>query len=292
MSNKKTKREKILAEKRNKVRKAQVKELEELRAKSLELESKISKQKRKNFKQFNLRNLKIVAYTCNFAAPFLITSGLTAGLFGFFGGGSPVHLDDITKYKVYNLDYQTNSYVEMDDEYKTNRWFDNSLPSNSLVIYTPWEEHDGKYVRFKREYYVGKLTTLDLYNAVLDEDYNYVCENLKEYKEERQVINEIDIKEDKNYFWEARLHILDNEDVLKYNETDLKNIVITIIELVLDLGIGSLIAYKRNFEYSMEIIRANRYYKDEISSIKPMKQELKDTNEKILSLTGTKGGKS
>lgn len=291
MSNRKTRKEKILAEERNKNRKSQIKELEELKLKALELESRIIEQKKENFKQLNIRNLKIFANACNFAAPFVISAGITVGVFRLFGGGLPFHSDEITKYKAYNLDFQTDGYVTMDDEYRTNRWFDDSLPSNTLVVYTPWEEQDGKYVRFKREYDIGKLTTLDLYNAVLDEDYNYISENLKEYKEEKQVVNEIDQKEDNDYFFEASLHMLDKEDVLKYNETDLKNMVITIIELVLGLGIGGAIAYFRDFEFFYELRRVNNNYSYKISSIKPMKQELKDTNEKILSLTRTKGGK-
>lgn len=292
MSNRKTRKEKILAEERNKARKAQINELEELKAKALELESRIVEQKKENFKQLNIRNLKVFANTCNFVAPFVISAGITVGVFRLFGGGLPFHSDEITKYKAYNMDFQTNGYITMDDEYRTNRWFDNSLPSNSLVVYTPWELQDGQYVRFKREYDIGKLTTLDLYNAVIDEDYNYISENLKDYKEEKQVVNEIDQAEANNYFFEASLHMLDKEDVLKYNETDLKNMVITIIELVLGLGIGGAIAYFRDFEFLYELREVNDNYSYKISSIKPMKQELKDTNEKILSLTRTKGGKN
>ncbi len=291
MSNRKTRKEKILAEKRNKNRKSQIKELEELKLKALELESRIIEQKKENFKQLNIRNLKVFANACNFAAPLVISAGITVGVFRLFGGGLPFHSDEITKYKAYNLDFKTDGYVTMDDEYRTNRWFDDSLQSNTLVVYTPWEEQDGKYVRFKREYDIGKLTTLDLYNAVLDEDYNYISENLEEYKEEKQVVNEIDQKEDSDYFFEASLHMLDKEDVLKYNETELKNIVITIIELVLGLGIGGAIAHFRDFEFLYELRRVNRDYNCKFSPIKPMNQELKDTNEKILSLTRTKGGK-
>ncbi len=288
MSNRKTRKQKQLAEERNKVRKAQVKELEELKSKALELESRISEQKKENFKQLNIRNFKIFTNACNFAAPFVISAGLTVGVFSLFGGGLPFRSDKITKYKAYNLDFQTNGYVTMDNEYRTN----NSLPSNTLVVYTPWKEQDGQHVRFKREYDIEELTSLDLYNAVLDGDYNFVSENLKEYKEEKQIVNKIDDTEENGYFFEASLHMLDKGDVLKYNETDLKNIVITIIELVLGLGIGGSIAYHRDFEFLYELRRINNNYSYKISSIKPIKQELKDTNEKILSLTKVKGGKS
>lgn len=287
MSNRKSRKQKQRVKERNKAR---IKELEELKAKALELESKISEQKKENFKQLNIRNLKILANTCNFVAPFIISTGITVGVFKLFGGGLPFHSDEITKYKTYNLDFQTNGYVRMDDKYITNRWFDDSLPSNTLVVYTPWKEQDGQYERFKREYNLDELTTLDLYNAVLDEDYNYVSENLKNYKVEKQVINKIDPKEVNNYFFEASLHILDKEDALKYNETDLKNMVITIIELALGLGIGGAKAYFRDFKFLYELREINYNYNYKISSIKLIKQELKDTNEKILSLTRNNGG--
>jgi len=160
-----------------------------------------------------------------------------------------------------------------------------------LIIYTPWEEQDGQYVRFKREYDVEKLTTLDLYNATLNEDYHYISENLKDYKEEKQVANDIDQAEDNNYFFEASLHMLDKNDVLKYNETDLKNIVITIVEVVLGFGGGAVLAHFRDFEFLYELKKINNKYSYKISSIKPMKQELKDTNEKILFLTKKKENK-
>lgn len=292
MSKRKTRKEKLKQEQRNKTRKSQISELEELKSKALQLESKIIEQKKENFKQLNIRNLKVFVSTCNFLAPFVISANIIIGLFSLFYGGLPFYLDEITKYKVYNLDYQTNGDIAMDDEYITNRWVDNSLPENTLVTYTPWELQDGQYVRYKREYDVGKLITLDLIGAVIDEDYNYITENLEKYKEEKQVTNEINSTEDNNYFLEASLHMLDKENVLKYNETDLKNKVITIIELVLSLGIGGLIAYYRDFSYLYALKRIKNNYIERIEPLESMKQELKETNEKVLSLSKTKGGRN
>ncbi len=290
MSNRKTRKQKILAQKREEIRKTKIKELEELKLKVLELENKISEQKKENFKQFNIRNLKVFANACNFAAPFVISTGITIGLFKLFGGGFPFHSDEITKYKVYNLDFQTEGNITMDEEYRTDQLFDELLPDNSLVIYTPWEEQDEQYIRYKREYNLEDTTTLDLYNAVLDEDYNYISLNLKDYQEEKQIVNEINPEEKNGYFMEASLHMFNKEDVLKYDETALKNIVITIIELVLSLGIGGAIAHFRDFDFRYELRQTNEYYAYKIYAIEPLKQELEETNEKILSLLRKKGG--
>ena len=285
MSNRKTKKQKIQAEQRRaKDRKSQIKGLQELREKAIQLEKRISEQKIENFKQLNIRNLRVFGNTCNFIAPFVISAGLTVGVFRLFGGGLPFHSDEIVKYKAYNLDYKTNGYVTMDESYRTNRWFDDSLPSNELTIYTPWEFKDNQYMRYKREYDISKLNTLDLFDAVLEEDYAYITNNIKEYKEEIQVANSIEETEGQDYFFEASLHMLDKEDVLKYNETNLKNTIITIIELVLGLGIGGAIAYFRDFEYLWELKDANIDYHYRIKAIKPMQEELVATNEKILSL--------
>ena len=289
MSNRKTRKQKQQSEQRR--RKSQIKELQELREKAIQLEKQIAEQKAENFKQLNIRNLKIFGNTCNFVAPFVITAGLTVGVFKMFGGGLPFHTDEITKYKLYNLDYQTNGYVTMEESYRTNGLLDDDLPSNELTIYTPWKYENSQYTRYKREYDIDKLNSLELFNAVLEENYSYIEENLKDYKEEIQTTNRIDETEKMDYFFEASLHMIDKDDTLKYNETDLKNIIVTIIELILELGISGTIAHYRKYNYLWKLERTNQDYNYRIKAIKPMQEELTLTNEKILSLSKIKKGK-
>ena len=287
MSNRKTRKQKQQLEQR----KSRIKELQDLKEKKLQLEKQISEQKAENFKQLNIRNLKIFGNTCNFVAPFVITAGLTVGVFKMFGGGLPFHTDEITKYKLYNLDYQTNGYVTMEESYRTNGLLDDNLPSNELTIYTPWKYENSQYTRYKREYDIDKLNSLELFNAVLEDDYSYIEENLKDYKEEKQTVNSIDETEKMDYFFEASLHMIDKDDTLKYNETDLKNIIVTIIELILELGISGTIAHYRKYNYLWKLERTNQDYNYRIKAIKPMQEELTLTNEKILSLSKIKKGK-
>lgn len=275
--------------------KSRIKELQYLKEKKLQLERQISEQKAENFKKLNIRNLKIFGNTCNFVAPFVITAGLTVGLFKMFGGGLPFHRDEITKYKLYDLDYQTNGYVTMEESYNKKHLLPNDLQSNELTIYTPWKYENNQYTRYKREYDIGKLDSLELFNAVLEEDYSYIEENMKDYKEEIQTVNSIDETEKTDYFFDASLHMLDKNDTLKYTETDLKNIVITTVELIVALGIGTLFAHFRNFDYLYELSRINddyNYdYNYEIELIKLKQEKLALTNEKILSLSRIKEGK-
>lgn len=216
--------------------KQQIKELERLKTRACNLEERIRIQKKENFKQLNIRNLKIFEKTLNLLAPFAIVTGITVGSFRLCGGGLPFHTDEIVKYKNCNLDYKTGSYVTMDVSYITRRWFDDTIPENKLTIYTPWEYVDNKYIRYKREYNIKKLNRLDLFDAVFEENYIYLEENELEYKEEKQTTNYLESTEEE-YIFEASLHMLDKEDILKYDETQKQNIIITIGELIFSLGL-------------------------------------------------------
>lgn len=216
---------------------------------------------------------------------------MTVGVFALFGGGAPFYSDEIVKYKLYDLAHKTNAYTYIEESYQTNRLIDDELPKNQLIVYTPWIEMGEKYMRYKKEYEVDDSCTLDLFDAVLKEDYTYITNNIKDYKEEIQIVNSIEEIKNNNYIIEASLNFFDKKDDLRYKESDLKNFVITIIELVLGLGIGGLAAYIRDFDYLWEIKYVNSDYRLNIKAIKPMKKELKAIKENILSLSKTKGGK-
>lgn len=282
MNNKMTKKErKIAYNKKIKERKEKIKELEELKLKVSQLESDILFQKKENFKQFNIRNLKVFAQTCNLLAPFVISTEITIGLIKYLGAGYPFYLDDITSYKHYDMDYQTNGELFIEESYKI------GSSDNSLTIYTPYEHTNEGYVRYKREYKVDGLKTFDLWNAILDENYNYINENLTDYKEEKQTINKISDNQTNDYFIEAKLCIEDKDDILKTKESKKRNITVTIIDLVLGLGIGTAITIYRDFNYLYEINDINERYRFRIKSIKSIEQDLEETNEKILSLIST-----
>lgn len=286
--NKKSKRNNEIYKEKRKT----LKELKDLKKDISELEARLKKEKKDKTKQFHIRNLKVFANTCNFIAPFVVCSGITVGLFALCGGGTPIYVDKITKYKTYNMEYQGSEDIELAEGYRTNRWFDETATSsNSLIIYTPWKFQDDQYIRFKRKYDIGTLTTLDLYNAILEENYDYIENNLKDYDEEKQIINKIDMNEQNNYEIQASLHILVSDDFLKYDETMLKNSIISIIEIILGLGVGSLIAKLRDFNFSYEVNKNNSVYYRYTSVVENTKFSLELTNKKVLLLTKSLGGK-
>ena len=286
MSNKQTRKQRKKEAKRgSREREERIKELQELKKEAKRLDEKISEQKQENFKQLNIRNLKIFGNTCNFLVPFVISTGVTVGAFSLFGGGLPFYKDKVIKYKVYDLDYETNGSITMEESYRTNRWIDDDLASNELVIYTPWEYSDGQYVRYKREYNVDEIDTLDLFWAVLEKNYDYISEKIKDYKEEVQISDSLMTTLGEDWFVRASLHMFDEEDILDYNETNFKNIVITAIELIIGLCAGGVLVLSRNFDYLGKVEDANLDYQEYVEEIQKMQKKLTVTNQKILSLS-------
>ena len=290
MSNRKTRKQKLRAQQR-KNNNTRIYELQKLKERKLQLERQIPKQRLENIKQFNIRNLKIFGNTCNFITPFVISTGLTIGAFYLLDGGFPFHTDEVVTYKEYNLDYETNSDIIMEESYIKYGILDETQ-SSKLIVYTPWEYKDGQYTRYKRIYNISQVQTLDLFDAVLDENYDYVKENLKDYEEEIQVTNYIDSLEDNGYFFKASLNMLDIDDILKYDESVKRNIIITIIEMIIGLGIGCFVAHSRDFDYLDSLRKTNSNYRYKTINVKAMQKELETVNEKILSLSINKGGKN
>ena len=268
---------------------SRAKKLELLNAKKIELQKKLDKQKKEKFKQLNIRNLKVFGKTCNFLVPFVLCGCITVGAFKIFGGGFPFVTDKIEKYKLYDLDFDSKGYVSMNEEY-TNFGILSVLDKNELVVYSPWKKTDNGYSRTKREYKVKTIKSLELFDAVLNEDYSYIKDNITDFEEEVQTSNEID-EESNNYIIQASLRMLDKTDFITFDETELKNIIITIVEIVLGLGIPSIIAWRRDFEYLYEIKYINEDYQEKIKPYKSIKAELNETNNKILSLSKKKGGR-
>jgi len=262
----------------------QNKKLNELRETAKNLENKIKCQRKNDLKALGIRNLKIFGYTCNFLAPFVLVSGITAGIFAFYEWGLPFYKDDVLKYKTYSLDYQTNEYEIENVSYNSKTWHDIESDNNELIIYTPWEYENNQYIRYKRTYDVKITNPEEAFTAVKSNNYKYIEDRVKTYKEEKQIINNIDFVEDNDYIIKASLHMLNLEETKSYKESDIKNLIITIVELILGIGIGSFINHIRAFDYSHEVETEKLTYKLSIATTNDMKKELNEINQKIKRL--------
>ncbi len=258
------------------------KEIERLENLKNELETMLGKEKNKKFKNL-IKSGHIFGYVFKFLAPFVLTSGLTAGASKLLGGGYPFYVDNITKYKTYSLDFDTLGSITEIEEYATKKWYASSI--NSLIVYFPWQEQNGQYTRFIRKYDVKHLTSLALYEAIMNANYDYLEQNMMNYTEEIETSNYIDLAMPNDYTIKASLKFWDKEDTLVYKESDFKNICVTLITIILGLFGGVLWNYHFGFS-SLDDIR-NTFNGNEAS----IKSQLDFVNQEILSLKRKDGDK-
>lgn len=273
-----TRKEKVKLQKKRKIQQAQLKNLE-IQAKALE--EKINKQRKENIKNSCIKNLKIFGSFCNYIAPYILAGTITFTGFKVFAGGNPIVKDDIVKYKKYTLSYQTDKEINANETYEENYWFSDTLPSNELTLYYPWTANDdGTYSRIIREYNIGPLKTTDLYNAILEQNIDYILETFSDYNEEKETSNYI--YDNDGFIIDASINMFDKEDIIKYSESDLKNILITISEIAITIAAGLIINKVRDFDLSYSVTRIKDRYR--ITSIEPLQNQLNSINNKILSL--------
>lgn len=282
-----SKNKRFKAEERNR----KLQEIRNLKNKIAEYEKKISEQKIENFKEFHVRNLKVFAGTCNLILPFVVVGGLATGVFKFCNGGFPFYRDDITKYNRYELEYDTLNEINANIEYVRNEWWSDTLPSDSLTMYTPWEEENGSYVRYKRTYKLPEEEDYfsELYDAIFKKDYNYIIKHYNVAKEEKEVSSEL-FTDFNDYIIEAKLYKIDSDDFIKFPESDCKNKIITIIEIIITLGLGGIITHVRDFDYKEYLEDVNEDYKSNKKELSLLEQEMSETKKKLLVLCGNTGG--
>lgn len=261
-------------------RKKQKTEIDLLIQYKKELEGKIIQQKKHNKKIKHTKNLKIFKSTCNLISPFIIISGLTIGIVKVCGGGYPFKKDQMNRYKRYNLSYETNGIKQLEEEYQNYNFFYQE-PQNTLSVSTPWEENQN-YTRIKREYDVDTVNVLELWDALMNENIKYIDRNFTKYKEEIQNTN--NLLEKNHLDIKANIQVWDKQDILKYDESNLQNIIVTLSELFTTILLGGLVTKLRTFNYKNSI--KNIKHKYTVTSIEPLQKQLEETKSKILLLRG------
>jgi len=255
-------------------------ELKVLEDKLQELKEEKRARQIRNLKNLGIRNLKFFGYACNFIMPYVVTAGITIGAFKIFNGGLPFAKDDIIKYKMINLESDASENILVEEKYQENHWYSDAIPSSSLQIVYPWIESPGVgYTQVTRYYDVS--TSTELINAIIEKNIEKINELLPKYDEEIKQTNEYKNTDEKPTII-ANIHFLNKKDVLKYSESDLKNIIITSTEILLTFIIGSLVAYFRHFNIIISIKDTNQQYK--IESTKTLNNEIIKTGALIRKL--------
>ena len=281
MSHRKTRKEKIKSQER---RKAYFEELDRLNAQKKELEERIELEKAAKAKGFHIRNLNVFKDTCNALIPYVVCAGISVGGFLLLQGGLPFHRDNINlaHYSVLTMEDQGKNPI-LETEYRRYGWAYQLTTEGEITIYTPWEEKDGSYTRYKRTYSISE-NQQEIIASVLKKDYKKLFEELGDYKEEIETTNHIHEGED-DYTIEGKIYYLHNKDRLTIPEDVAKNVIITFIELLVTFGLGYTFAYNRDFEYTYAINEDLREYRAKVRVLKNDLEKLEETNNKVLTLT-------
>ena len=289
MSTRKTRREKIRSEQRRlRIKNSELYKLTKLKK---ELEERIPEERRKKNIAFHIRNLKIVRDTGRFLVPFVVCAGLAVGAGALFGAGLPLRQDEHVKPKLttFNM-HSPGEYKVMEEEY-ISLGFGDTVKDSSLTIYTPWEEvHDGfhsfeekpKVYRREKRVYGSSVKSYEVIKALMNNDFEYILKSIDDYKIEVQTCNEL--HEEPTFMVEGSINILDRDDYISTKESPSDDLVVTIIEALLALGVGGIIAYKRDYEYIWQIKKDLREYRHKYNTWKEDTIKLKETNEQLLTL--------
>ena len=229
--------------------------------------------------------------------PFIATATITSIAGNILGFGLPVRRDKIEDTKVYSMEYEDDEVKVREESYRHfDAFVDEEFGSdydivdyedNCLLFYTPWSYEDGIYTRVKRDYIFNKnMNVKDLYYAVLNEDYKYITDELDDYKEETQVSNFKPYENDDNNkrIIKAKIKYLDEKDKIKVTESQVQNLIITLINLLATLGIGAFINHVRDFDYAAEVECDKKIYIDELNKLNELENKLASVDKKILTL--------
>ena len=260
-----------------------------LMGKIKELENKITISNKQNKQAKFIKNLKFFRNGIALLSVFVLTSGISVGGIKVLGGGFPIIKDDIKKFKKYYLEYESNKTILAKSTYLTK--FENSDSANTLEIYSPWKEsfehstNQKFYTRFKRTYSLS-LDIPKLYEAVLKQDLGYINKNFSNYQEEEVTTNQKPDDINNNYIIIADLSFLDEKDSLIVLESDLKNILISIINDILGFGIPLIVIFKKRNEIKYSFQNITGEYLKKVIPISPLEEELKGKRKQLTKLQG------
>lgn len=282
------KRGDIMSSKKRSKKRLEQRKIELQRLKELEqkLEEQITKIKEENKEKSKIKNLKIFKKTCNYITQYVLIGGLTFGVFKTFGGGTPFITDTIKHYNYHTLEYQTDALITQESKYISNFKYHSMPNQNNLKLYTPWQKtEENLYTRNIQIYDITTLENLKLFDVVLDENIEYIEKNYETKEEQTEITNQI--KTENNLpIIKAELNFLDENDFITTQESPYKNVIITISEIAITLGLGTILHRIRNFNYKHEINKIKKEY--QTIPLEPLLEKQKDTKTKIMHLT--KGG--
>lgn len=261
-----------------------IKKIRELIEKCDDLKIAIKKDS-KLLERFKLvRNLKIFGSVLNFLTPVCIVGTIITSGFYFLDAGLPFVKDEERKYKKY-------SYESGDGEVTLKESYEGGIGRNidygitDFFIFSTWGESGNNYERTIRHYTEKELTNVELYNAVKDNNIDYIYANYNYVDEEKEFFSYLSEEEkNENIKIEGVLTCIDKNDYLLILESDEKNNIATFGVLGLTLFAGIYAIKLRKYNLKSRISEHNKACEDLKNIIDKNKEELRSNRKKIKSL--------
>lgn len=289
MGQRKTRKEKIRSQEREKKRQKQI----YLDKKIADYNRQIESNKNLCRKYRNVKNLKIASHTFFFASLFSLSLSATSlSLYHFFNRGGPFVIDKLTKYKISNLEYESGSVPREYDTYEIPIFKHDTCSSGTIEV-TSFLQYEEPYYEYVQKTFDSSFDDLSYIDMVKNE-INLDFLDSTEHKE--QVIRTNRKLMDRDTYVSASLHIADLNHPIMEEETLKNNVEVTISYLIFSFLLDSLCGYYlgRNdiVGYIKSIREGNDEYKRMVSEngkeIQVLQEMLSDCLK--LKLSDMKGG--
>lgn len=254
-----------------------------LKEKRNELIKKLNEVRINNIKEVLNLLFDLAKDTTEYFLPYIISLGLTTGAIYVFDGGLPFKKDKVYNSKYYSLEYTTNQKINYSEDYVRRNLFSETIPESEITIYTPIKKVNNLNVREKYYYKISKFVDKESFNKILDNDYEYIINNIENTYHETitsNIENEYTIND---YFVEANIYLLDYEDKVSFLESNQKNLFISLLFTSLNALIilfiennrdVTLMEYKNNVKLDI--------FSLELKDTSKLKGEIKEKDRQIL----------
>lgn len=225
------------------------------------LEERINLVNKENRRVSIRRNMLKTGYILKYSLPFILTTGLTFGIFSLFGR-KPFVKDSYDATAEIRTEIDNFGIEKEEKEYKRKHNFEGYLSYTS-----EWKRNDkGTYYREIKKYITTDIEENVIRKIVKDENIESLDDILgtpSVYKvEKKNILTEKD--KEKVTYLEAIIYNIDENDFITITETNKSNIVSTTIWIITNLYANALLydtikketngKFKRSFESHMDTI--------------------------------------
>ena len=249
-----------------------------LESKKINLEDDLNNQKdivacsRKN------KNRTIAKGIIKMISPIVVSSFVVYGA-AFVGNfGKPFVLDKEKSSKVYTLEVDAVSGLSTEESYKYITRNTN-IPNSTFEITTPWVQVNDKYERNVYKFDEKKLNDINLYNAIIDKNYDYILNNYSFKSSNIETSSTINKNNDTEII--AKIYIVDYNDNIYVYETSLKNIIITLVEILTIAITSSLVILSIKDKIFIDITREMYEYNQDKKNYHKVLNNITSINSKI-----------